>query len=167
MWQNRQALSLSGEPYLDDGSGTAVYFGAISKTINMPNEATVEDCKSAYLLSWKLALKANALYRDGSKLSQPLNASLISDDEDEDDAVEALIEAPAAARAVQITERVVEKVIEKSFMSVKSCRTVVRVTLRRLLSAVTRFTFAQVNLVMVVWARSSSICTKKALLSVQ
>src|SRR3954449_10594465 len=47
--------------------------GAISKTINMPNDATVEDCKSAYLLSWKLALKANALYRDGSKLSQPLN----------------------------------------------------------------------------------------------
>ena len=42
--------------------------GAISKTINMPNDATVEDCKSAYLLSWKLALKANALYRDGSKL---------------------------------------------------------------------------------------------------
>ena len=41
--------------------------GAISKTINMPNEATVEDCKEAYLLSWKLALKANALYRDGSQ----------------------------------------------------------------------------------------------------
>ena len=41
--------------------------GAISKTINMPNEATVEDCKNAYLLSWKLALKANALYRDGSQ----------------------------------------------------------------------------------------------------
>ncbi|TIU16546.1 MAG: hypothetical protein E5W20_04930, partial [Mesorhizobium sp.] len=48
--------------------------GAISKTINMPNDATVEDAKSAYMLSWKLALKANALYRDGSKLSQPLNA---------------------------------------------------------------------------------------------
>ncbi len=62
--------------------------GAISKTINMPNDATVEDCKSAYLLSWKLALKANALYRDGSKLSQPLNSQLISDDDDEDDAVE-------------------------------------------------------------------------------
>ena len=45
--------------------------GAISKTINMPNDATVEDCKAAYMLSWKLALKANALYRDGSKLSQP------------------------------------------------------------------------------------------------
>ena len=59
--------------------------GAISKTINMPNDATVEDCKSAYMLSWKLALKANALYRDGSKLSQPLNSSLIADEEDEDD----------------------------------------------------------------------------------
>ena len=49
--------------------------GAISKTINMPNEATVEDCKEAYMLSWRLALKANALYRDGSKLSQPLKRS--------------------------------------------------------------------------------------------
>jgi ribonucleoside-diphosphate reductase alpha chain len=90
--------------------------GAISKTINMPNDATVEDCKSAYLLSWKLALKANALYRDGSKLSQPLNASLIADDEeDEDDAVEALLQAPAAARATQITERIVERVVERLY----------------------------------------------------
>ena len=42
--------------------------GAISKTINMPNQATVDDCKDAYMLSWRLGLKANALYRDGSKL---------------------------------------------------------------------------------------------------
>ncbi len=48
--------------------------GAISKTINLPNEATVEDIQNAYLLSWKLGLKANALYRDGCKLSQPLAA---------------------------------------------------------------------------------------------
>jgi ribonucleoside-diphosphate reductase alpha chain len=90
--------------------------GAISKTINMPNEATVEDCKSAYMLSWKLALKANALYRDGSKLSQPLNASLIADgDEDEDEVVEALIAAPAAAKAVQVTEKIVERVIERLY----------------------------------------------------
>ncbi|MGP2492161.1 vitamin B12-dependent ribonucleotide reductase [Mesorhizobium sp. PUT5] len=88
--------------------------GAISKTINMPNDATVEDAKSAYMLSWKLALKANALYRDGSKLSQPLNASLIADeDEDEDDAVEALVAAPAAAKAVAVTEKIIERVIEK------------------------------------------------------
>ncbi|MDZ7692995.1 MAG: hypothetical protein U5K69_18040 [Balneolaceae bacterium] len=45
----------------------------ISKTINLPNEATVEDIKDAYMHSWELMLKANALYRDGSKLSQPLN----------------------------------------------------------------------------------------------
>jgi ribonucleoside-diphosphate reductase alpha chain len=87
--------------------------GAISKTINMPNEATVEDCKNAYMLSWKLALKANALYRDGSKLSQPLNASLIEDEEDEDDAIEALVAAPAAAQAVTVTEKIVERIIER------------------------------------------------------
>jgi ribonucleoside-diphosphate reductase alpha chain len=87
--------------------------GAISKTINMPNDATVEDCKSAYLLSWKLALKANALYRDGSKLSQPLNSQLISDDEDEDDAVEAFYEKPMAARAAQVSEKIVEKLVER------------------------------------------------------
>jgi ribonucleoside-diphosphate reductase alpha chain len=88
--------------------------GAISKTINMPNDATVEDAKNAYMLSWKLALKANALYRDGSKLSQPLNSSLLaSDDEDEDDAVEQLIAQPAAARAAQITERIVERIVER------------------------------------------------------
>src|SRR5712691_7920470 len=88
--------------------------GAISKTINMPNEATVEDCKSAYLLSWKLGLKANALYRDGSKLSQPLNSQLIADeDEDADEVIEAFIEKPAAARAAGIAERIVEKVVER------------------------------------------------------
>jgi len=49
--------------------------GAISKTINLPNEATVEDVSKAYELSWKVGTKANALYRDGSKLSQPLNTA--------------------------------------------------------------------------------------------
>ncbi|MHC2280392.1 ribonucleoside-diphosphate reductase alpha chain [Bradyrhizobium diazoefficiens] len=87
--------------------------GAISKTINMPNDATVEDCKSAYMLSWKLALKANALYRDGSKLSQPLNSQLIADDEDEDDAVETLYDKPMAARTAQVSEKIVEKLVER------------------------------------------------------
>ncbi len=88
--------------------------GAISKTINMPNDATVEDAKSAYMLSWKLALKANALYRDGSKLSQPLNSQILADDEeDADEAVEALVAKPAAARAEQVAERIVERIIER------------------------------------------------------
>ncbi len=88
--------------------------GAISKTINMPNDATVEDCKEAYVLSWRLALKANALYRDGSKLSQPLNSQLISDDEDEDDdTMEALAAMPVAARASAVAEKIVERIVER------------------------------------------------------
>src|SRR5205085_10797356 len=71
--------------------------GAISKTINMPNAATVEDCKEAYALSWRLGLKANALYRDGSKLSQPLQSSIFEDDDDED-AVAELLRKPLAER---------------------------------------------------------------------
>lgn len=82
--------------------------GAISKTINMPNNATVEDCKEAYLLSWKLGLKANALYRDGSKLSQPLHAALLDEDE-----VEKIAEMPTAAKVEVIAERVVERFIER------------------------------------------------------
>jgi ribonucleoside-diphosphate reductase alpha chain len=87
--------------------------GAISKTINMPNEATVADCKAAYILSWKLGLKANALYRDGSKLSQPLQSQLIADEVEEDDVIEAFLEKPAAARAAGLAEKVVEKVVER------------------------------------------------------
>ncbi|MBS1720113.1 MAG: vitamin B12-dependent ribonucleotide reductase [Armatimonadetes bacterium] len=60
--------------------------GAISKTINLPAEATIDDIARAYWLSWTLCLKANALYRDGSKLSQPLNASA-------DDSAAAILEA--------------------------------------------------------------------------
>jgi ribonucleoside-diphosphate reductase alpha chain len=90
--------------------------GAISKTINMPNSATVEDCKSAYMLSWKLALKANALYRDGSKLSQPLNAQLLADDDLDDEAedtAEAIVAAPQSVRAQKVAEKIVERIIEK------------------------------------------------------
>ncbi|TVQ30418.1 MAG: vitamin B12-dependent ribonucleotide reductase, partial [Phycisphaeraceae bacterium] len=61
--------------------------GAISKTINLPNQASVEDIKSAYRLSWELGLKANALYRDGCKLSQPLSSK--SDDESDESAGDA------------------------------------------------------------------------------
>jgi ribonucleoside-diphosphate reductase alpha chain len=87
--------------------------GAISKTINMPNDATVEDCKAAYTLSWRLGLKANALYRDGSKLSQPLQSQLIADEEDDDDVIEAFIDKPMAARTAGLAEKIVEKVVER------------------------------------------------------
>ncbi len=84
--------------------------GAISKTINMPNAATVQDCKDAYLLSWRLGLKANALYRDGSKLSQPLAAALL----DEDELAEDVADAPAAVASSVVAERIVERIVERS-----------------------------------------------------
>ena len=86
--------------------------GAISKTINMPNDASVEDCKQSYMLSWKLALKANALYRDGSKLSQPLNSQVLGDD-DADETADAIMSQPMAARTTIVTEKIIEKIIDR------------------------------------------------------
>ena len=82
--------------------------GAISKTINMPHNASIEDCKNAYLLSWRLGLKANALYRDGSKLSQPLSA-ITSDN----DIIEEIADMPKAQQVAAVTPMIVEKIIEK------------------------------------------------------
>jgi len=90
--------------------------GAISKTVNMPNAATIADCKDAYMKSWKLGLKANALYRDGSKLSQPLASQVLSDadmDDDEDDIVATVTQAPATTRAEIVAERIIERVVER------------------------------------------------------
>jgi ribonucleoside-diphosphate reductase alpha chain len=79
--------------------------GAISKTINMPNDVTVQDIEDSYMASWKLGLKAMALYRDGSKLSQPLSS--VSDSSHEDDEEEAKVEEPVAAaeQIVKVIER--------------------------------------------------------------
>ena len=87
--------------------------GAISKTINMPNDATIEDCQKAYELSWSLGTKANALYRDGSKLSQPLAAALIEDDEE---AAEILETGSVQEKAAVIAEKIVEKVVIKEII---------------------------------------------------
>src|SRR5688572_7852753 len=109
--------------------------GAISKTINLPNEATVEDIKQSYQLSWELGLKANALYRDGSKLSQPLNIKSDEDldkNTDEEDAdsidearkeVAALVTSVAGSTAltsdnlepahVKVIEKIVERIVER------------------------------------------------------
>ncbi len=91
--------------------------GAISKTVNMPNDATVEDCLKAYELSWKLGLKANALYRDGSKLSQPLTSQVLEDEDDEETAEDfaesVAMNQPAAQRVERVVEKVVEKIVER------------------------------------------------------
>ena len=90
--------------------------GAISKTINMPNDATIADCQAAYELSWSLGTKANALYRDGSKLSQPLASALVEDD---DEAAETLESGTPQEKAQVLAEKIVEKVIYKEVISRK------------------------------------------------
>ncbi len=79
--------------------------GAISKTINMPAEGTVDDIKRAYKMSWEKMLKAVALYRDGSKLSQPLSMSLDAEEED------ALIEAVASTDPLKVAEAMAERIV--------------------------------------------------------
>ena len=80
--------------------------GAISKTINMPADATLEDVKSSYLLAWRSMVKAVALYRDGSKLSQPLNSST-----DSGKSLEAT--SPVMAAAERVAEKVLVRYLAK------------------------------------------------------
>ncbi|MCI0685167.1 MAG: vitamin B12-dependent ribonucleotide reductase [Gemmataceae bacterium] len=80
--------------------------GAISKTINMPHNATVDDVKKAYQLSWQLCLKANALYRDGSKLSQPLNTVADAGDD-------AVVAEEPKPEAVRVAEKIIYRYIAK------------------------------------------------------
>src|ERR1019366_5025575 len=70
---------------------------------------------NAYMASWKLALKANALYRDGSKLSQPLNSQILADDEEDiDEVIEQFAASkPAAVRAEAFAERIIEKAVRE------------------------------------------------------
>lgn len=100
---------LSAESHIRMMAATQPFIsGAISKTINMPNSATIEECKAAYLLSWQLCLKANALYRDGSKLSQALYASLLDEETMED-----LHGKSAPEKAKVVAEKVVGHVVER------------------------------------------------------
>ena len=92
-------IMAAGQPFIS---------GAISKTINMPSSATVEECQDAYMLSWRLGLKANALYRDGSKLSQPLSALNLGDIADD------LREtANQNDKVHQVVERIVTKIVHR------------------------------------------------------
>jgi ribonucleoside-diphosphate reductase alpha chain len=135
--------------------------GAISKTINMPQDATIEDCQKAYELSWSLGIKANALYRDGSKLSQPLAAALVEDDEE---AEETLATGTPHQKAQVLAEKIVEKIIVKEIVrsTARSCPNAAGATPRRPSSAATRSTCAPANTRTASSARSSSTCTRKA-----
>ncbi|MEO0399690.1 MAG: vitamin B12-dependent ribonucleotide reductase [Pseudomonadota bacterium] len=94
--------------------------GGISKTVNLPASASIADCGRTYLKAWDLGLKSIALYRDGSKLSQPLTALALgvdtgdATDDDDDDIAAALADAPSAERSRIVAERIVERVIERT-----------------------------------------------------
>ncbi|HEY5663524.1 MAG TPA: vitamin B12-dependent ribonucleotide reductase [Ilumatobacter sp.] len=82
--------------------------GAISKTVNMPEEASVEDVEALHQLSWELGLKAVAIYRDNCKVGQPLSTAKKDDAKADTD-----VAAGAAAAATQAVERIVEKIVHK------------------------------------------------------
>ena len=89
--------------------------GGVSKTVNLPNKASVADCAHAYLRAYELGLKSIALYRDGSKLSQPLASTLLSAaEEDDEDFIEEIASAPAAEKSRIVAERIVERIIERT-----------------------------------------------------
>ncbi len=99
--------------------------GAISKTINLPNEAKVEEIKDSYMLSWTLGLKANALYRDGCKLSQPLSTK--SDVKEEKEAVseeklETVEEVLGKAANVKLSDLTPEQVIEAAIAIIEKSK---------------------------------------------
>ncbi len=110
--KGKRYLSVNSHIYMMAAAQSFIS-GAISKTINMPNDATIEDCQKAYELSWSLGVKANALYRDGSKLSQPLAAALVEDD---DEAAEILESGSAQEKAAVLAEKIVEKVVVKEIV---------------------------------------------------
>ncbi|NCX96067.1 MAG: vitamin B12-dependent ribonucleotide reductase, partial [Chitinophagia bacterium] len=88
--------------------------GAISKTVNLPYEATMEEMRECYFLSWKIGIKACALYRDGSKLSQPLNTANSSDNKDSKENT-----ATASAQAPEADAATTARLIDMSALSDK------------------------------------------------
>jgi ribonucleoside-diphosphate reductase alpha chain len=96
-WRGHLKMMAAAQPFLS---------GAISKTINMPEESTIEDIMQAYIESWKLGIKAVAIYRDNSKGSQPLSASSESSSEKAERKEK---EAAAIVRAGEIESAVAEQ----------------------------------------------------------
>src|SRR5271170_5358507 len=94
-WRGHLRMMAAAQPFLS---------GAISKTINMPEESVVEDIMEPYIESWKFGLKAVAIYRDNSKRSQPLSAAGKKEDEKAVAAPSAVQAAPVVAPAVAPAE---------------------------------------------------------------
>ncbi len=98
-WKAHVAMMAAAQPFLS---------GAISKTVNMPNESTTEDIAEAYIWGWELGLKALAIYRDGSKFSQPLSTSKEGDKEESAEKVK-IVKKPRRERLPDTRQSVTHK----------------------------------------------------------
>jgi ribonucleoside-diphosphate reductase alpha chain len=105
------SASLGREPHPHDGGGAALHLGRDLQDHQHAERRDGRGLQGAYMLSWKLALKANALYRDGSKLSQPLLA-LIEDEDDEAEDVRSR-RCSRSRRRARIAEKIVERIVER------------------------------------------------------
>ena len=110
-WRGHLKMMAATQPFLS---------GAISKTINMPEESTIEDIMQAYIESWKLGLKAVAVYRDNSKGSQPLSAA--GDKKDSAQKGEIAAAAASAAKPAPPAETAGSPVAEQRELFVRSFR---------------------------------------------
>jgi ribonucleoside-diphosphate reductase alpha chain len=102
------------------GAAQPFLSGAMSKTINLPNEATVEEIADCYLMSWQLGLKANALYRDGSKMSQPLSNKSDKKKKGQEGVAGVTEEAEEPSNIVDMSKLTVEELLEEVQKRVQS-----------------------------------------------
>ncbi len=96
--------------------------GAISKTVNMPEDVSVEDVEQLHIDAWKMGVKAIAIYRDNCKVAQPLSMAKKDDDSADDDAVDATV-AAAVAPVTEIVEKVVYKPVREKLPRNRRSRT--------------------------------------------
>ena len=154
--KTRQAVPVGRVAHPHDGGRPAVHLaGRSPRRSTCRTTATVEDVKKAYLLSWQLMIKANALYRDGSKLSQPLNTVA--------DAPDVEAERPRSRRRAE-AEPVQDRREDRPPLhrpAAAGCPTAGPATRRRPASATTRSTCAPASTRTARSARSSSTCTRK------
>ncbi len=136
--------------------------GAISKTINMANTASIADALAAYELSHSLGIKANALYRDGSKLSQPLASALVEDDEEAEEMLATGTAQEKAHGAGREDRREDRHQGSGPPPPREAAASGARAIPRRPSSAATRSTCGPANTPTASLARSSSTCTRKA-----
>ncbi len=127
-WTGHVKMMAATQPFLS---------GAISKTVNLPNDCSVQDIADAYTESWRLGLKAVAIYRDGSKGTQPLNVSAQTDADKKGTAVSAESKAAEAAAAQQVAAlREAEELLHRQLHDAQSALATTQAQLSSLVASI-------------------------------